>query len=123
MRREAQESEVVPAKKHHVVSFFTTPDDLAMRVTQDAARLMQECGVPFQESALAQIVNNLPLSIVLKGDKIMEKEGSVSPEFVKAFEQHLSEHRRLPIFVRRDAEGEAANPVQDPDDPASESEH
>lgn len=47
-------------KKHHVVSFFTTPDDLAMRVTQDVARLIQEGGLSVQEAALARVVENLP---------------------------------------------------------------
>ncbi|MCG3776582.1 MAG: hypothetical protein JW395_3441 [Nitrospira sp.] len=179
-------------KEGHVVNFFTTPDDLAMRVTQDVARLMKEGCVPVQESALAQIVNNLPRadwpdddefaylkkeigsladpigsdivlrealqfifcgdnlsaaflvtrstplsirqatdllvkitgvvgSVALKGYKVMEKEGCVSPEFVKAFEQHLFEKHRLPLFVRQDPKGEAGNPVQAPDAPPSES--
>jgi len=47
-------------KQHHVVSFFTTPDDLAMRVTQDVARLIQEGGLVVEESALSRIVDNLP---------------------------------------------------------------
>jgi Domain of unknown function (DUF4062) len=47
-------------KKHHVVSFFTTPDDLAMRVTQDVACLVQEGGLSVQEAALARVVENLP---------------------------------------------------------------
>ena len=47
-------------KQHHVISFFTTPDDLAMRVTQDVARLIQEGGLSVQESALARLVENLP---------------------------------------------------------------
>lgn len=47
-------------KERHVVSFFTTPDDLAMRVTQDVARVMQEGGLAVQQSALSQIVDNLP---------------------------------------------------------------
>jgi hypothetical protein len=47
-------------KQQHDVSFFTTPDDLAMRVTQDVARLIQEGGLSVQESALARIVENLP---------------------------------------------------------------
>lgn len=47
-------------KQHHVVSFFTTPDDLAMRVTQDVARLIQENNLVVEESALARIFDNLP---------------------------------------------------------------
>ncbi len=47
-------------KERHVVSFFTTPDDLAMRITQDVARLIQEGGLPVQQSALSQIVDKLP---------------------------------------------------------------
>lgn len=47
-------------KQHHVVSFFTTPDDLAMRVTQDVARLIQDGGLVVEESALSRIVDNLP---------------------------------------------------------------
>lgn len=47
-------------KQHHVVSLFTTPEDLAMRVTQDVARLIQESSIAVEESALARIVGNLP---------------------------------------------------------------
>jgi uncharacterized protein DUF4062 len=149
-------------KEHHVVSFFTTPDDLAMRVTQDVARLIQEGGLPVQQSALCQIVDNLPRAdwpddkefaflkkrigsladpigsdvilrealqfifagdnlsaaflvsrstplnvrqaidllmkisnviarVALEGYKHMEKQGLVSPEFVRYFEKHISD--------------------------------
>jgi hypothetical protein len=71
-------------KQQHVVSPFTTPDDLAMRVTQDVARLIQEGGLAVQESALAQIVNNLP-RIVLPDDgtfEFLKKEiGSLAEPF------------------------------------------
>lgn len=47
-------------KQSHVVRHFTTPDDLAMRVTQDVARLLQDRGLAVRESALARVVQNLP---------------------------------------------------------------
>lgn len=149
-------------KERHVVSFFTTPDDLAMRVTQDVARIIQEGGLPVQQSALSQIVDNLrradwpddeefaflkkrigsladpigsdvilrealqfifagdnlsaaflvarstPLNVrqaidllmkisnmiadvALEGYKHMQKQGRVSPEFVREFEKHISD--------------------------------
>jgi hypothetical protein len=149
-------------RERHVVSFFTTPDDLAMRVTQDLARLIQEGGLPVQHSALSQIVDNLPRAdwpdekefaflkkrigsladplgsdvilrealqfifagdnlsavflvtrstplnirqaidllmkisnviagVVLEGYKHMEKEGRLSAEFVRNFEEHISD--------------------------------
>jgi hypothetical protein len=158
-------------KQHHVVSFFTTPDDLAMRVTQDVARLIQEDKLVVEESALARIVDNLPriawlnderfeflkkeigrladpirsevvlreaLQFILSGDnlsaaylvaqstrlnlreaidllidiaktlgnvivrgyRVMEKEGRIPPQFVDAFEEYVSKHSRLPVFLQ-----------------------
>ncbi len=159
-------------KAQHVVSFFTTPEDLAMRVTQDLTRLMQERGITIQESALSRIVANLPREtqlddddyrwikqklgvlcdpidsdiilkeaiqfllvgdnmsaaflvvqstpltlfdtlkllrdisvaighLLLDGFKSLQREGKVSAQFVELFEQHLRQHRRIPILPRR----------------------
>lgn len=47
-------------KHNHVVSFFTTPDDLAMKVTQDLSDLLQQQGANVEKGALAKIVGALP---------------------------------------------------------------
>ena len=159
-------------KQRHVASFFTSPDDLAMRVTQDVARLIQEDGTAIHDSALVQIAANLhpmerlddelfsfvkaeignladPIGsdvilreavefmlcgdnlsaaflvvqstslglldtlrllreintvvgqVVLKGYRVMAREGQISPEFISVFEQYLLEHRRIPILRSR----------------------
>lgn len=47
-------------KKNHVVSFFTTPEDLAVRVSQDLPALIQRAGTPVHQGELARLVDSLP---------------------------------------------------------------
>lgn len=47
-------------KASHVVSFFTTPEDLAVRVSQDLPALIERSGTPVQQGELAKIVEALP---------------------------------------------------------------
>ena len=46
-------------KKHHVVSFFTTPDDLAKRVVLDMPALARRAGAEVRESELATIISRI----------------------------------------------------------------
>ena len=68
-------------KQHHVVSFFTTPDDLAMRVTQDVARLMQDGGLSVEQSALSRIIDNASRAVSLSDKQfgiLQRKIGSLA---------------------------------------------
>lgn len=47
-------------KKNHVVSFFTSPEDLAVRVSQDLPALVQRSGTPVQQGELAKLVESFP---------------------------------------------------------------
>jgi Domain of unknown function (DUF4062) len=47
-------------KKHHVVSYFTTPDDLAKRIVLDVPSLAQRVGAEVRQSELAEIVTAIP---------------------------------------------------------------
>lgn len=47
-------------KSRHVVSFFTTPEDLAVRVSQDLPLLVQRAGTPVRAGELAKLVDSLP---------------------------------------------------------------
>ncbi len=47
-------------KSRHVVSFFTTPEDLAVRVSQDLPQLVQRAGTPVRTGELAKLVDSLP---------------------------------------------------------------
>lgn len=47
-------------KQNHVVSFFTTPEDLAVRVLQDLPGLVEQSGTPVHRGALAKVVESLP---------------------------------------------------------------
>jgi hypothetical protein len=155
----------IKLKQRHVVTFFTTPDDLAMRVTQDIACVIRERNIDVSDGPLAQIVANLPRAdwpndeefralkarigsladpigsdiilrevlqfifvgdnfaatflitkscslnvrqaitllmsisgliekVALEGYQLMEKEGRVPPEFVRAFEERVSENSK-----------------------------
>jgi hypothetical protein len=57
-------------------------------------------------------------SAVPRGYKVMEQEGRASPEFVRAFEEYLSQNRRLPVWVRQRPQGEPVNPIQRTDETA-----
>lgn len=47
-------------KAKHVVSFFTTPEDLAVRVSQDLPALAERAGTPVQRGELVKVVESLP---------------------------------------------------------------
>lgn len=47
-------------KSCHVVSFFTSPEDLAVRVSQDLPGLIERAGTPIQRGELARVVESLP---------------------------------------------------------------
>lgn len=47
-------------KKNHVVSFFTSPEDLAVRVSQDLPALVQRSGTTIHQGELAKLVESLP---------------------------------------------------------------
>lgn len=47
-------------KTKHVVSFFTSPEDLAVRVSQDLPQLVQRMGSHVDTSALEKVVASLP---------------------------------------------------------------
>ena len=45
---------------NHVVSFFTTPEDLALRVSQDLPALIERSGQEVNRSELARVTSSLP---------------------------------------------------------------
>jgi hypothetical protein len=47
-------------KSNHVVSFFTTPEDLAVRVSQDLPGLIERSGTPIKRGELVKVVESLP---------------------------------------------------------------
>lgn len=47
-------------KARHVVSFFTSPEDLAVRVSQDLPGLIERAGTPIRRGELAKLVESLP---------------------------------------------------------------
>lgn len=47
-------------KKNHVVSFFTSPEDLAVRVSQDLPALVERSGTAVHQGELAKLVESLP---------------------------------------------------------------
>ena len=47
-------------KKNHVVSFFTSPEDLAVRVSQDLPALVERFGATIHRGELAKVVESLP---------------------------------------------------------------
>ena len=47
-------------RQRHVVSFFTTPEDLAVRISQDLPALAQRMGQDVSPSELARLVESLP---------------------------------------------------------------
>lgn len=47
-------------RANHVVSFFTTPEDLAVRVSQDLPVLVEREGTIVQRGELAKVVESLP---------------------------------------------------------------
>jgi hypothetical protein len=47
-------------RAHHVVSVFTTPDDLAAKVTRDLPELARRSGFEVREGELSRIVKALP---------------------------------------------------------------
>ena len=47
-------------KKRHVVSFFTTPEDLAVRVSQDLPALAQRMGSDVRPGELSKLLESLP---------------------------------------------------------------
>lgn len=47
-------------KSSHVVSIFTSPEDLAVRVSQDLPALIERSGTPIQRGELAKVVESLP---------------------------------------------------------------
>jgi hypothetical protein len=47
-------------KTRHVVSFFTSPEDLALRVAQDLPPIAQRTGLEIRRGELAKLVESLP---------------------------------------------------------------
>jgi hypothetical protein len=47
-------------KRRHVVSFFTSPEDLAVRVSQDLPALAERMGTSVHKGELARLVESLP---------------------------------------------------------------
>ena len=47
-------------KKNHVVSFFTSPEDLAIRISQDLPSLVERSGAIVHRGELARLVESLP---------------------------------------------------------------
>jgi hypothetical protein len=47
-------------KKRHIVSYFTTPDDLAKRIVLDVPSLAVSSGAEVRQSELAKIVTAIP---------------------------------------------------------------
>jgi hypothetical protein len=50
----------VKLREHHVVSFFTTPENLAAKITSDLPALASRNGYEVREGELSKIVNSLP---------------------------------------------------------------
>ena len=87
----------------HVVSFFTSPEDLAVRVSQDLPALIERSGAPIQRGELAKIVESLPRVTWLTPERFayLKKEvsevGEVAPsdEILKELMEFLLSGDRL----------------------------
>lgn len=47
-------------KTRHVVAFFTSPEDLAVRISQDLPAIVERTGTPVHRGELAKLVESLP---------------------------------------------------------------
>jgi hypothetical protein len=71
-------------KAHYTVSFFTTPEDLALRVSQDLPGLLELVGAPVQASELKRTVDAIPRLSWLAGPRfefLRSKLGSLAAAF------------------------------------------
>lgn len=59
----------VQLRRSHVIGSFTTPEDLASRVSQDLPALAQRIGKPVNETELAKLVNTLHRASWLDDDR------------------------------------------------------
>ena len=99
-------------KLSHVVSFFTSPEDLAVRVSQDLPALIERAGTPIQTGELAKVVESLPRVTWLTPERFayLKKEvaeaGEIAPsdEVLKELVEFLLSGDRLAavfLLVRR----------------------
>lgn len=95
-------------KSRHVVSFFTTPEDLAVRVSQDLPQLVRRAGTPVKTGELAKLIDSLPRVTWLTRDRFdyLKKEvaeaGDLVPSdevFKELMEFLLSGDRLAAIFL------------------------
>jgi hypothetical protein len=66
-------------KMRHLLSFFTTPDDLAKRIVLDLPAIAQHAGVEVQQSELAKIVAAIPRVDWLSEDRLAFLERELGP--------------------------------------------
>lgn len=95
-------------RSSHVVSFFTGPEDLAVRVSQDLPALIERSGTPIQRGELAKIVESLPRVTWLTSERFayLKKElaeaGNVAPSdgmLKELMEFLLSGDRLAAVFL------------------------
>lgn len=75
-------------KTNHVVSFFTTPEDLAVRVSQDLPALIERSGTSVQRGELARVVEALPRVTWLTPERFvfLKKEVGAAADLVSTDE-------------------------------------
>lgn len=95
-------------KASHVVSFFTTPEDLAVRVSQDLPTLIERSGTPVQRGELAKVIESLPRVTWLTPERFafLKKEAGEAAAIVpsdeilkEAMEFLLSGDRLAAVFL------------------------
>jgi hypothetical protein len=95
-------------KKQHVVSFFTTPDDLAKRIVLDVPSLAAQVGAEVRQSELAKILTAIPRIDWLTEDRFaflvrelgpLAKEVPIERTLREVLEFLLSRDRQAAIFL------------------------
>lgn len=95
-------------RQRHVVSFFTTPEDLAVRVSQDLPALAQRMGTDFRPGELSKLIASLPRANWLTDERFqfLKKEiGSVADPIGsdallrESLEFLLAGDRQAPTFL------------------------
>lgn len=90
-------------KTSHVVSFFTSPEDLAVRISQDLPALIERSGTSIHRGELAKVVESLPRVTWLTPDRFaylkreVAEAGGVAPsdEVLKELMEFLLSGDRL----------------------------
>jgi len=95
-------------RKRHVVSFFTTPEDLAVRVSQDLPALARRLGSDVRPGELSKLIETLPRANWLTDERLEFLKKEIGPIanpigsdalLREALEFLLAGDRQTPFFL------------------------